>query len=437
MSAQPVALVLESAEAAFEAGRWEEALAGFLSVSRAVPRYAPARFRVADALLNLGHRDRAKAVYRGLAWHHIRGGRPLSGLIATKMVLALDPELDDLLVILAELYSSESDRTGDVDAPEPAGMPGPDEEPVLAPGIALTGEALAEEAARLAADTDAITHQPELLPPIPLFSHLSEEAFVAVLGSLRLRRFADGEALIREGEMGDSFFMLAEGQVAVSRDVGGEDTLLARLSRGAVFGEMALVSRVPRVATVRAVGDVDVLELERAELESHAGQLESVKQALKKFTRGRFLANLAATSPLFEPLSRPDRRGLMGRFRPQRVFPGDIVIEQGAASPGLYLVLSGQMRVVTGAGAEAVDLATLRSGEVFGEISLLHDGPATATVAAESAGEILFLPREDFQPVIETYPAVAVALREMSAERLAEQRRAGARVSSDDSSVLL
>jgi CRP-like cAMP-binding protein len=434
MAAEPSVHDLQSeADAAFARGAWEEALRGHLAVVRAAPRFAPARFRVADALLNLGHREAAKGVYKGLAWHHIRGGRPLPGLVATKMVLALDPGLDDLLVILAELYSSESDRTGDVDAPPafelPTGAPAQRE--------ALEGPALAAEAARVAADTDAITEIPELLPPIPLFSHLGEEAFLAVLGSLRLRRFGPGELIIREGEVGDSFFMLAGGEVAVSRNMGGEDTLLARLHRGAVFGEMALVSRAPRVATVRAAGDVDALELDRADLETHAGQLESVKKALKKFTRGRFLANLAATSPLFESLSRPDRRALMGRFRPQRVFPGDVLIEEGERGRGLYLVLSGQMRVSARRPEGEVQLARLRGGDVFGEISLLHDAPTTASVTADAVGEVLFLPREDFSSVLETYPAVAATLRAMSAERLAERRRAAGVVVTDDAGVLL
>lgn len=422
-----------AAEDAFARGAWMAALGGYLSVVRGAPDFPPARFRVADTLLNLGHPDLAKAVYKGLAWHHIRGGRPLSGLVATKMVLALDPNLDDLLIILAELYSSASDRTGDVDPPEPAVLPAG----ALAEPVDLTGEALVEAAARLAADTDAITDIPERLPPIPLFSHLAEDAFLAVLGSLRLRRYGHGEPIIREGEVGHSFFMLAEGEVAVSRDLGGEETLLARLHRGAVFGEMALVSRAPRVATVRAIGDADVLELDRADLEAHAGQLESVKQALRKFTRGRFLANLAATSPLFQPLARPERRALMARFRPQRVFPGDILIEEGERGRGLYLVLSGEMGVSARLEGETVHLASLRSGEVFGEISLLQDAPATATVTAEAVGEVLFLPREDFGAVLETYPAVADTLRAVSAERLAQRGGLTGRVATEDASVLV
>ena len=58
---------------------------------------------------------------------------------------------------------------------------------------------------------------------IPLFSHLTEEAFIHVLGSLRLRRFASTEKIITEGEPGDSFYMLADGEVVVSKKLAGNE----------------------------------------------------------------------------------------------------------------------------------------------------------------------------------------------------------------------
>ena len=125
-----------------------------LSSGPGAPRFVRARDRIADSLLNLGDRERAKEVYQALAWHYIKAGHPLLGLVVCKMVLALDPEYEDLLHILAELYSSESDRVGDVDLPEPP--PLPDGAP--APGVAnQVAPGLYETATKLAADTAAIT----------------------------------------------------------------------------------------------------------------------------------------------------------------------------------------------------------------------------------------------------------------------------------------
>lgn len=427
--------VFEQAESAFASQEWAEALRKYVAVIQAAPRFTRARYRVADTLLNLGDPDKAKEVYKGLAWHYIKAGHPLLGLVVCKMVLALDPSYDDMLYILAELYSSESDRVGDVDLPDPLplpdGAPAPDIPPIEEP-------TLLETAVKIASDTDPITEVPPRFPLIPLFSHLTEDAFIKVLGSLKLRRCQDGQAIITEGEQGDSFFMLADGVVQVSKMVGGKETVLAHLHQGAVFGEMALVSNAPRAATVKAMGDVDLLELSRRDLEEHAGELESVKQALKKFTRGRFLANLAATSPLFKPLDKPDRRQLMKRFQPKKTYPGDIIIEEGEPGKGIYLVLRGDYKVTKKDGSSAVEIATLRGSDVFGEISVLKSQPTTATVTAGSIGEVLFLPREDFQEMIDTHPEVKATLDQLSADRLREQKEAiPGELTTDDSGILV
>jgi CRP-like cAMP-binding protein len=410
--------VFAQAERDFAERRYLDALRGYLALTDAAPRFARARYRIGDALLNLGDRARAKDVYKALAWHHLKSGQPLLGLAATKMLLALDPGYGDLLPIFAELYGSSSERVGDAElSPAPA-LP-----EVLAPPLpTLDGPLLVEAAARRAADTDAITVAPARLPAIPLFSHLSEEAFGRVLTSLRLRRHADGEAIVREGDSGDSFFILADGRVSVSKLVDGRPATLAHLHPGAVFGEMALVSHAPRAATVSALGEVDLLELSRSALEAEAEALESVRQALKKFTRGRFLANLAATSPIFRPLDKPERRALMARFRADKVFAGDVVIEEGEPGRGLYLVLRGELRVTRRQGAAEQPLAVLKSGDLFGEMSLLRGAPASATVTALGPCELLHLSREEFSEAVAAFPEVRAALAEISEERLRAQR---------------
>lgn len=426
---------LSQAESDLIAQRYEPALKGFMTVVRAAPAFSRARLRIADTLLNLGQTKRAAEVYRSLAWHYLRTGQPLLGLVAAKMVIALDPSYEDLLAILAELYSSESDRVGEVDLP-PAELLDSDARPV--PPSRNTGDALCDEAAKVATDVEQVSKIPDRLPPIPLFSHLGEEPFIRVLSSLRLRRYADGEAIIREGEPGDEFFMLADGIVAVQKNVSGEQRTLAHLAEGAVFGEMALVSNAPRTATVSARGEVSLLSLSRHDLEKHAGELESLTVALRKFTRGRFLANLAATSPLFSDLERDERRSLLKRFQAQVVGAGDILIEEGEQGRGLFLVLRGDFEVTRRGVTGGQRLATLKSGDVFGEISLLREQPTNASVAARTAGEVLFLSREDFQPALHAHPQLHATLRELTAERLRANRLvpAGA-VVRDDHTVMV
>src|SRR5690606_1532813 len=113
--------------------------------------------------------------------------------------------------------------------------------------------------------------------------------------------------------------------------------------------------------------------------------------ALDKFTRERLLNNLLATSPLFRPLDRTQRFDLVRRFKAHDVAPGVNLIEEGAPGRGLFVLLAGQVDVSKRDGEHKVLLATLGPGDVFGEISLLNEEPASATVTAAAQSTVLVL----------------------------------------------
>ena len=422
--------LFERGDEAFKRGQWKTALSAFTGVVAACPGNMKARFRVADALLNIGRRDLALSVYRAISWHAIKAGHPLVGLVAAKMVTLLDPAADDVLVILAELYSTDSDRVDALYegpalialADEPATL---DEDADDADPTTL--DALLEEAARRASAVDGSLVYPRHLPPIPLFSYLDEDCFIAVLGKLRLRRFADEEVIIRQGERGDSFFMIADGTVLVKRDIDDDDggVTLAHLHRGAVFGELSLISDEPRHANVVARGDVDVLELRRSDLIVAAAQLEGISTALKLFTRERFLRNLTATHAFFQGLSRDERHRVMESFRVVNFRAGDVLIEEAQRGPGLFVMLGGAANVAKRQGSrdgERIHLATLRGGDLCGEMSMINDAPTNATVTADADLEALFLSREEFKNVVAEHPELMKYLAGLTDERLRQNR---------------
>src|SRR6185295_15949240 len=89
-----------------------------------------------------------------------------------------------------------------------------------------------------------------------------------------LKRFdrvktAAGEAVIREGDKGDYYYVVESGRFSVERLVGGAKVLLAELKSGDAFGEEALVSEAKRNATVTSLGEGELLRLER----THFGEL--------------------------------------------------------------------------------------------------------------------------------------------------------------------
>lgn len=76
-------------------------------------------------------------------------------------------------------------------------------------------------------------------------------------------RYADGEAICRQGEPGDRMYVMQAGRAVVTREDGSGEIVLGELNAGDIFGEMAIFDREPRSATVRASGTARVLTLDK------------------------------------------------------------------------------------------------------------------------------------------------------------------------------
>jgi MFS family permease len=118
---------------------------------------------------------------------------------------------------------------------------------------------------RVLTGIDARAHVPErelaLLRAVPLFIPLPAAALEHLASSLARIGVREGEEVVRQGEPGDRFFVVAEGELEVVVDGRPGE----RLIPGAYFGEIALLRDVPRTATVRARSDAVLYALERDE----------------------------------------------------------------------------------------------------------------------------------------------------------------------------
>ena len=104
----------------------------------------------------------------------------------------------------------------------------------------------------------------QCLQAIPVFSSLSNIKLAALVRQMFDTKFAPGEAIIKQGDMGDNFYLVCEGTVNVL--VCKAKTLTTRsisLGRGAAFGEVALQYDCPRTATVLATTPVRLVALGR------------------------------------------------------------------------------------------------------------------------------------------------------------------------------
>lgn len=418
--------LLDQADEARVRGEHAAALRRYCALLRCAPDSLYLWYRTAAALGALQGWPQAARQLELSAEALAEHGQLLLALAAAQdLALADAAAAARVLRAIAERYGAGSSRLAAGRAhpppPPPADAVVPEVEPVaVADGAALF--ALAHELCG-----DALQHwrqksrTPGALPPHPLLSALSADELVELGGMLQRRELAAGTVIVRQGEAGTSMFLLAQGLVEVERD----GVPLAHLRPGAFFGEMALLTQEPRVASVTARRPVLLFEVTRGALEDAASGAPRLAEGLARAARQRLLRALLATSPLFAPLD-PERREALAALFSARVFQrGDVVVTEGGAADGLYVVLSGAVRVVRQDQGEPLLLAELGPGQVFGEISLLHQRPATATVTAVDRAVVLCLPRAAFNARVREFPEMVAHTYQLALEREASHAELG------------
>lgn len=107
----------------------------------------------------------------------------------------------------------------------------------------------------------------ELLSRLEWFAPFSPDELLEIANGAHERRYGEGEEIVTEGRDGSTFFVVISGRVGVR---GGQPAReVATLARGQAFGEMSLLTGEPRSATVVALEDSTLLELDRAAFARH------------------------------------------------------------------------------------------------------------------------------------------------------------------------
>jgi ATP-binding cassette subfamily B protein len=118
-----------------------------------------------------------------------------------------------------------------------------------------------------------------------VLSPLSPAEIRDLLGSIQIKQFGAGEAVLREGEPGDAFYILRSGSAKVVKESNGS-RVLKRLKTGEAFGELALLTGQPRAATVIAEEPLTVFRLDKSQFDRIITSSTKLRDALVNVTSG-------------------------------------------------------------------------------------------------------------------------------------------------------
>ncbi|MDB4971674.1 MAG: hypothetical protein JWN48_15 [Myxococcaceae bacterium] len=375
----------------------------------------------------------ALAIAERLVDAFIRRGDLPAAVVASTVALDAGEPQRPLLAAIAKAFAKDATRTGPGSVKPP---PFPREPEIAGELSKLSGEALYAEAERvLKAYLDTPDVVPaESSPSLPLFGTLEQRELEQLLSAVRVEEVSQGHEIVRQGDAGSEAFVVARGALKVVRREGADETLLARLGPGSIFGEMALISESPRSASVVALEPALLLVLARDELERAAEDAPELSAQLSAFCSGRMHANLIRHARVLSGLAPEQRSELLASLETRMFEAAMPLIEQGQEGHSIFLIASGAVSISVPEDGERLVLATLGPGEVVGEMSLILRRPASADVFALYPTVAYELSGEKLGQLMRTYPQLLVELYDLATRRDEEIRAsAGSEaVSADD-----
>jgi len=276
------------------------------------PNDARLKLKLADVLIVAGRGKEAVGTLMGLADAEAAEGFAAKAIAVLKRIEKIDPGRRDVEERLAHLIQEKVRLT-----PGPAGaaagsgraelgleefdpsadplashQPDPEPELEIIPDPPAPGDAAAAPGDSDLEDMAYLTEPeaPAAGPVVstPLFEGFSEEELVAVIRGLKLLTFEPGDILVTEGAPGGSLFILTTGRVkAFVKNARGESIKVHELTEGSFFGEISVLTGKPRTATLTAAGPCEVLELDKATLDSITQRHPHVLEVLKRFHEAR------------------------------------------------------------------------------------------------------------------------------------------------------
>ena len=127
----------------------------------------------------------------------------------------------------------------------------------------------------------------EFLRKCPVFSHQSASELTEIAKKMEYERHPAHEVIFQQGDEGDKFYLIREGQVEILIDGPEGLNLIRTLEKGDIFGETSLIKKQPRSATVRTVDKVDLYVLGRDDFQAAIEKSVSFREQLLRTYAGR------------------------------------------------------------------------------------------------------------------------------------------------------
>ncbi|KAJ1459639.1 cyclic nucleotide-binding-like protein [Pelagophyceae sp. CCMP2097] len=245
-----------------------------------------------------------------------------------------------------------------------------------------------------------------VLKQLFFLKELTKKEIDVLVQAMTEMTYAPGEVIIKQGAVGDMFYVVEDGICDIEVDGVGKvmeipcaDKNDAHVERR-YFGELALLYDAPRAATVLARGAVTTWGLDRVTFKSILQDTEKKKIMLYY----KFVQSI----PIFQRLTIAETNVLCNSLTGKDFLPGDVIIRAGDPGNEFFIIEDGKAECIKAINGTPTTVATVTSGDFFGELALLRDAPRAATVKAITEVSLVCIDRATVERMLNTAKLVGL-----------------------------
>eukprot|EP01006_Ploeotia_vitrea_P048887 TRINITY_DN67286_c7_g1_i1.p1 TRINITY_DN67286_c7_g1~~TRINITY_DN67286_c7_g1_i1.p1 ORF type:complete len:743 (+),score=360.85 TRINITY_DN67286_c7_g1_i1:38-2230(+) len=262
------------------------------------------------------------------------------------------------------------------------------------------------------------------LRQLPFLKNVPERKITVLSSLLHFVPVSNGDYLFREGDIGESLFIVYQGEVhavAKQMDADGkveqdEEITLRTFKEGDFLGETGLIMGMPRTASIVARADSLLLELRKDDFQNFLKLVPNLNFQEKMKTRiAEHFRKYKV--PFFEAIPDEHYPFLASLCQVEQVLPGTKIFAEGDAGDTFYIIAHGEVVVtvkkrksqenkkrLANVQGEEIELNRMGPGKYFGEIALVRECTRTATITTTKRCVILSITKANFEKFFERCP---------------------------------
>ncbi|XP_043920401.1 cGMP-dependent protein kinase 1-like [Protopterus annectens] len=220
-------------------------------------------------------------------------------------------------------------------------------------------------------------------------NRLDEEQIEMMVECFSHVGYKEGEVIIKEGSEGNAMYIVAEGNLSVTQS----GTHLRNLSKGDVFGELAILYNCKRTATVTAMSYVLLWSIERK-------TYRAIMTSKSKKKREQIIGFLKTAKTL---KSLPDSQlsKIFDSMEELKFHPNEVIVKEGEVGKTFYIILKGEVLVTKkNVNGQEKEIRIMKEGDHFGELALIRKICRTATCRSITDVTCITIDKEIFEETI-------------------------------------